>query len=66
MRQPRIKVYPDSIGGWRWRLVSANGRILADSAESYKTARAAARGLATAFVAFREAINIPVPESPKK
>lgn len=28
-------VYKDSQGYWRWRLVSANKRIIADSGESY-------------------------------
>lgn len=28
-------VYKDTAGYWRWRLVSSNGRIIADSAESY-------------------------------
>jgi uncharacterized protein YegP (UPF0339 family) len=27
--------YKDSKGLWRWRLKAANGRIIADSAESY-------------------------------
>ena len=28
-------VYQDAAGGWRWRLVAANGHIVADSGESY-------------------------------
>ena len=28
--------YKDHKGEWRWRLKAANGRIIADSAESYK------------------------------
>lgn len=31
----RITVYRDVVGGWRWRLRARNGRIVADSAESY-------------------------------
>ena len=31
----KVDVYQDIAGGWRWRLVARNGRILADSAESY-------------------------------
>ena len=30
-----IEIYKDKAGGWRWRIVSPNGRIIADSAESY-------------------------------
>jgi uncharacterized protein YegP (UPF0339 family) len=28
--------YQDAKGEWRWRLVAANGRIIADSGEGYK------------------------------
>ena len=28
-------VYQDAALGWRWRLVAANGRIVADSGEAY-------------------------------
>jgi len=28
--------YKDAKGEWRWRLVAANGRIIADSVEGYK------------------------------
>ncbi len=29
-------VYQDDAGEWRWRLVSANGRVIADSGEGYR------------------------------
>lgn len=32
---PKFEIYRDTSGGWRWRLVATNGRIVADSAESY-------------------------------
>lgn len=32
-----FQVYKDEGGHWRWRLLSKNGRILADSAEGYTT-----------------------------
>jgi uncharacterized protein YegP (UPF0339 family) len=28
-------MYKDTSGQWRWRLISANNRIIADSAEGY-------------------------------
>lgn len=28
-------VYTDAAGNWRWRLVAANGRTIADSGEGY-------------------------------
>lgn len=31
----RFKVYKDYKGEWRWRLLSSNNRILADSGEAY-------------------------------
>ena len=35
-RTPRIFVYRDRKGEWRWRLKSANGKIVAESGEGYK------------------------------
>jgi uncharacterized protein YegP (UPF0339 family) len=31
-----FRVYRDAAGEWRWRLVSGNGRIIADSGEGYE------------------------------
>lgn len=36
----RIDVYRDKKGEWRWRMVARNGRIIADSGESYKRKKA--------------------------
>lgn len=33
----RFKIYPDARGEYRWRLLAANGKIIADSAEGYTT-----------------------------
>ena len=30
-----FRVYRDAAGFWRWRLVAANNRIIADSGEGY-------------------------------
>lgn len=43
-RLPGFRFYQDSHGDWRWRLVSANGRTVADSAEGYKRRAGAERG----------------------
>lgn len=32
-----FKVYQDARGEYRWRLLAANSRIIADSAEGYRT-----------------------------
>lgn len=31
----RFEYYVDNAGEWRWRLIAANGRIIADSSEGY-------------------------------
>ena len=41
-KQPKFHIYQDDEGDWRWRLKSANGRIIADGAEGY-TSKAGAR-----------------------
>lgn len=43
----RFEVYPDPNGEWRWRLRATNGRIVADSAESYKRRASADRAIAS-------------------
>jgi len=32
----KFQIYQDSKSEWRWRLVAANGKKIADSAEGYK------------------------------
>lgn len=36
--------YRDVQNDWRWRAMAANGRIIADSAEGYRTKRATVAG----------------------
>lgn len=43
----KIQPYEDLRGEWRWRLVAANGRIMADSAEGYSRQIDLARALET-------------------
>ena len=31
-----VELYKDVAGEWRWRLVAANGKIIADSGEGYR------------------------------
>ena len=42
-RQPRFQVYRDRKGEWRWRLLAANGRTIADSGEGYAQKQGAQR-----------------------
>ena len=49
--KPRIEMYPDKRGEWRFRIVASNGKIIAAS-EGYTTKRNAkvgARGLIRAL-----------------
>lgn len=36
MREPHFEIYRDKADEWRWRLLAANGRTIADSGEGYK------------------------------
>ncbi|GAB3319219.1 HVO_2922 family protein [Haloplanus salinarum] len=42
---PRFELYQDKAGEWRWRLVVANGNIIADSGEGYASKQGAKRGI---------------------
>ena len=50
----KVEVYRDAAGGWRGRVKAANGRIVADSGESYAERRGALRWLA----ALRRALRV--------
>jgi uncharacterized protein YegP (UPF0339 family) len=41
----RFELYADARGAWRWRLVAANGRVLAESGEGYRRRADAYQGL---------------------
>lgn len=40
-----FEIYKDSHGDFRWRFVSSNGRIIADSAEGYSSRENAIHGI---------------------
>ena len=44
-RRAKFIVYRDLAGEWRWKVVAANGRIVADSAESYQRQRDCRRAM---------------------
>lgn len=50
-RQPKFHIYEDHEGDWRWRLKSAKGRIITDSAEGYTTKAGAKRAVDTVIAA---------------
>ena len=41
----RAEVYEDQSGEFRWRIRARNGRVIADSGESYRRREDAERGL---------------------
>lgn len=40
-----FEVYEREIGGWRWRLIAADGKTVAKSAENYKRKNECARAI---------------------
>lgn len=45
MKHSRFVVYQDRAGLWRWRLLAANNRIIADSGEGYASKSNAMRAV---------------------
>jgi uncharacterized protein len=45
MSHATFELYEDNAGKWRWRLVYANGNIIADSAQGYSSKRRAKQGI---------------------
>ena len=54
-RPPRLDIYCDSEGQWRWRLRAGNGRIIADGSEGYRSKRNAERAMYAAKLAMAPA-----------
>lgn len=50
MTKAKTDVYQDESGEWRWRVIAANGNVIADSGEGYTQKHNAVSGLA-AFLA---------------
>jgi uncharacterized protein YegP (UPF0339 family) len=48
-RAGKVTCGKDKDGDWRWRAVSSNGRIIAESGEGYKTRQGMMKGLRAAF-----------------
>ena len=56
MNGPRITIYRDRAGEYRWRLQAANSRIVADSAEGYTRQRNAVRAAERTIWLMAEAV----------
>ena len=48
MKNPKITVYKDTAGEWRWRATAGNGKNVANSGEGYKRRGDCLRGLLAA------------------
>jgi uncharacterized protein YegP (UPF0339 family) len=48
VRAGGVRYYQDTAGQWRWRVKSANGRVVADGAEGYTRRADVLRAYATA------------------
>ena len=54
----RFEVYRDKAGEYRWRLLSSNGRITADSAEGYTRREDAHRAIAALLLAINDVVIV--------
>jgi uncharacterized protein YegP (UPF0339 family) len=43
-RQPKVEIYADTDGDWRWQVIAANGRIIGVSSEGYRKRADCLRG----------------------
>ncbi len=50
-------LYTDSHGYWRWRLLAANNRIIADSGEGYHNKQDALHGIHLVKSAYSAPVN---------
>ena len=72
MKRPRFVVY-EAKDGWRWKLIAANGRIIADSGEAYVSRRGCelsvdrtrSAAVVAAFTRQNDAEVIVLPEYPQ-
>ena len=55
MKKPTFKVYRTVLGGWRWRLLAKNHRIIAESGEAYTRKRDVMRAIDAVLLAIFDA-----------
>lgn len=44
-RPPKIEIYNDAAGECRWKVISSNGKIIAESSEGYRSKESCERSL---------------------
>lgn len=54
----RFEVYRDKAGEYRWRLLSSNGQITADSGEGYTRQEDAHRAIAAMLIAINDVVIV--------
>jgi uncharacterized protein YegP (UPF0339 family) len=54
----RFEVYRDKAGEYRWRLLSSNGRLTADSGEGYTRREDAHRSITTLLTAINDVVIV--------
>ena len=54
----KFEVYKDKAGEYRWRLLSSNGRIAADSGEGYTRREDAHRAIATLLLGINDVVIV--------
>ena len=54
----KFEVYRDKAGEYRWRLLSSNGRIAADSGEGYTRREDAHRAIATLLLGINDVVIV--------
>jgi uncharacterized protein YegP (UPF0339 family) len=58
VRLAKLEKYVDSSGGFRWRLLATNGKIIADSAEAYVSAYSLDRAVTLVLSTFEKGVTV--------
>lgn len=62
-KKPRVQIYRDKGGEWRWRLRAANAKIVCDSAEGYKTRHGAVQAVEALYRILAAAEIVVMPDA---
>lgn len=62
-KTPRLQVYQDQAGEWRWRLRAANSGIVCDSSEGYKTRHGAVQAVEALYRILAAAEIVVMPDA---
>lgn len=62
-KKPKMAIYRDNAGEWRWRLRAANTKIVSDSAEGYKTRHGAVQAVEALYRILAAAEIVVMPDA---